>query len=107
MKGIFKALATAVLATASLAQESAPPSAPASASAGSPQPSSGALPAVAPIRLRLNPANVRNLVDSDFITWTIPGSSKANITVANITESDVTFTLAAGNGSELAGNYYK
>ncbi|KAK1701654.1 pectate lyase [Colletotrichum lupini] len=107
MKGIFKALATAVLATASLAQESAPPSASASASAGSPQPSSGALPAVAPIRLRLNPANVRNLVDSDFITWTIPGSSKANITVANITESDVTFTLAAGNGSELAGNYYK
>ncbi|KAK1524567.1 pectate lyase [Colletotrichum paranaense] len=107
MKGIFKALATAVLATASLAQESAPPSASASVSAGSPQPSSGALPAVAPIRLRLNPANVRNLVDSDFITWTIPGSSKTNITVANITESDVTFTLAAGNGSELAGNYYK
>ncbi|OHW91197.1 pectate lyase [Colletotrichum incanum] len=120
MKGLLKALTTVVLAMASLAQESAPPSASTSAS-GSATPTtlvtsrlpeasdapSARLPDIAPIRVRLNPANVRNLADADYITWTIPGSAKANITVGNITESDVTFTLAAGNGSELSGNYYK
>ncbi|KAK6207946.1 pectate lyase [Colletotrichum tabaci] len=122
MKGVLRALALAVLATAASAQESAPPSATASAPAsGSPTPTtlatsrlpeasqapSTGLPAVAPIRVRLNPANVRNLADADYITWTVPGSAKANITVGNVTEGDVTFGLAAGTGSELSGNYYK
>ncbi|WQF75385.1 Putative pectin lyase/virulence factor, immunoglobulin-like protein [Colletotrichum destructivum] len=122
MKGVLRALALAVLATAASAQESAPPSATASAPAsGSPTPTtlatsrlpeasqapSTGLPAVAPIRVRLNPANVRNLADADYITWTVPGSAKANITVGNVTEGDVTFSLAAGAGSELSGNYYK
>ncbi|GKT46798.1 putative pectate lyase D [Colletotrichum spaethianum] len=120
MKGLFKALATAVLATTSLAQEPVP-SSPSDPTSGSPIPTtlvtsrlpeasdapSSNIPAVAPIRVRLNPANVRNLADTDYITWTVPGSATANITVSNITESDVTFTLAAGNGSELSGNYYK
>lgn len=93
MKGFLKALATAVLATASVAQEESAPSA--------------KLPAVAPIRVRLNPANIRNLADADYFTWTIPGAATANTTVSNITDSDVSFTLAAGNASELSGSYYK
>ncbi|OLN95660.1 putative pectate lyase C 1 [Colletotrichum chlorophyti] len=92
MKGFLKALAAAVLATASVAQESAP---------------SSKLPAVAPIRVRLNPANVRDLADSDYFTWTVPGAASANITIGNITDGDVSLTLAAGAGAQLSGNSYK
>ncbi|KAI8162604.1 putative pectate lyase C [Colletotrichum sp. SAR 10_70] len=110
MKGFFKALVATALATASAAQNASAPAPTTLVTSRIPEasaaPGSG-LPAVAPIRLRLNPANVRNLVDSDYITWTIPGASTANITVANITDADVSLTLAAGGTAELSGNYYK
>ncbi|KAL0931159.1 pectate lyase [Colletotrichum truncatum] len=111
MKGFFKALAAAALATASVAQESG------TNGTGSPAPTTlitsrvpeasappgSELPTAAPIRVRLNPANVRNLADSDYTTWTIPGASTSNLTVDN----GVSFILTAGNNAELSGNYYK
>ncbi|TDZ32228.1 putative pectate lyase C [Colletotrichum spinosum] len=113
MRGLFRALATAALATVSVAQDSAAPTTlvtsavpEASGSYKAPPPSSGP-PAAAAIRVRLNPANVRDLLDTDYTTWTIPGKSSANITVGNVTDGDVVFHLAAGNGSELAGNSNK
>ncbi|KAF6821990.1 pectate lyase [Colletotrichum musicola] len=113
MKGFLRALAAAALATASAAQD--PPAGSGATPttlltsrlpAASAAPVDAGLPAVAPIRVRLNPANVRNLADSDYFTWTIPGSPTANTTVGNVTANDVVLSLSAAP-ADLSGNYYK
>ncbi|KAH8886138.1 pectate lyase [Thozetella sp. PMI_491] len=53
-------------------------------------------------KINLNPVNIRYLVDTDYQVWTIPAAKSASSSFNN-----VDFTLTAGGGSTLYGNYYK
>ncbi|KAF1850520.1 polysaccharide lyase family 1 protein [Cucurbitaria berberidis CBS 394.84] len=57
-----------------------------------------------PVRVRLNPAGIRDLSDSDFVTWTVPNAASANLKGSNGTA--LSFTLSAASG-KLSGNYNK
>lgn len=56
------------------------------------------------IRIRLNPAAVRNLDDNDFVTWTVPNTASADFRADNGTV--LSFSLSAASG-KLNGNYNK
>ncbi|KAL4888897.1 pectate lyase [Aspergillus ambiguus] len=59
--------------------------------------------AFAQICVRLAPSSIRSMVEPDFETWTIESESQN----ANITISDVKFTIGAPDNSSLEGSYYK
>ena len=56
-------------------------------------------------RIRLNPTAVRNLSDSDYVTWTIPNAAKADFKNSG-NGSSLSFSLSTASGT-LGGNSYK
>lgn len=55
-------------------------------------------------RVRLHPASVRNLDDSDYLTWTVPEAARADFAPSNGTS--FSFSLAAVGGI-IGGDYNK
>lgn len=56
-----------------------------------------------PVRIRLNPAKIRDLGDEDFITWTVPNAALSEFAVKN---TSLNFKLSVSRG-RLSGNYNK
>ncbi|KAF2818474.1 family 1 polysaccharide lyase [Ophiobolus disseminans] len=56
------------------------------------------------VRIRLNPAGVRDYADSDYATWTVPNAAKADFKSSGNTS--LSFTLTAASG-KLSGNSNK
>lgn len=57
------------------------------------------------VRIRLNPAAVRDNTDDDFTTWTVPNAASANFKY-NGNGGGLSFTLSTSSG-KLNGNYNK